>query len=70
MVLEADAVDPPPAPGTCTHGKAPAGLQDAGRECVFPTDPLSPALKAHDAVDDVGDTHSPRGRGSIGDALP
>jgi len=57
-------------PGTRTHGNAPAELQVAGRECVSPTDPLSLGLKSHDAVDDVGDTHSPRGRGSIGDALP
>jgi len=56
--------------GTRTHGEAPAGLQAAGREYVSPTNPLSPALKSHDALDDVGDTHSPRGRGSIRDALP
>jgi hypothetical protein len=49
------------APGTRTHGKAPVGSQGAPRECVSPTDPLSPVLKSHDAVDGVGDMHSPDG---------
>ncbi|MBW8833414.1 MAG: hypothetical protein JF606_29385 [Burkholderiales bacterium] len=57
-------------PGTRSHGKTPAGLQGAGCECVSPTDPPSLALKSHDAVDGVGDMHSPDGRGSIREALP